>query len=139
MTPKIGKLKQKIEDLKAKIAAELSSITVEDVLGEGTSTKPRTVRASSIPANELAGTRRSPLGTVNPKAERKPRADGLPAKLREWFKGHSSETFTADELVGELKIDPALTGYVRTTLSRMKRNREITSPTTGSYQAKGAA
>jgi hypothetical protein len=127
MTPKIEKLKSKILALQAGLAPlmaeleeELKGITVDDVLG---------------------GAVNAPISTSKPRksaGERKPRAGGLPAKLLAVLASQQNTGFTADELIGELKIDPEKAAQVRTTLSRLLKTGKIASNHTGVYQHKEA-
>lgn len=73
--------------------------------------------------------------TAKPRAERKPRADGLPARILA-FLGTNIASYTADELIGELKIEPEKVGQLRTTLSRLLKQGKIASPASGVYEAK---
>lgn len=73
--------------------------------------------------------------TAKPRAERKPRANGLPARILA-FLGTNIASYTADELIGELKIEPEKAQQVRTTLSRLLKQGKIASPASGVYEAK---
>lgn len=73
--------------------------------------------------------------TAKPRAERKPRANGLPARILA-FLGTNIASYTADELIGELKIEPEKVGQLRTTLSRLLKTGKIASPASGVYEAK---
>lgn len=73
--------------------------------------------------------------TAKPRAERKPRANGLPARILA-FLGTNIASYTADELIGELKIESEKVGQLRTTLSRLLKQGKIASPASGVYEAK---
>lgn len=73
--------------------------------------------------------------TAKPRGERKPRANGIPARILA-FLGTNIASYTADELIGELKIEPEKAQQVRTTLSRMLKTGKIASPASGVYEAK---
>lgn len=146
MTPKIEKLMQRMAelkrletDLKNLITAELRALTADDVLGEDISPKPRTVRAASVPANKTKGTQVHPCEAAAPKAERKPRADGLPAKILAEINANPAMIYTADDLIETLKVDPDKAQQVRTTLSRMLKQEKIASEEKGQYRAKKLA
>lgn len=70
-----------------------------------------------------------------PRGERKPRANGIPARILA-FLGTNIASYTADELIGELKIEPEKVGQLRTTLSRLLKQGKIASPASGVYEAK---
>lgn len=74
--------------------------------------------------------------TAKPRAERKPRADGLPARILAFLAKVPDAGYTADELIGELKIEPEKAQQVRTTLSRLLKTGKIASPASGVYEAK---
>jgi hypothetical protein len=123
MTPTIEKLTAKIRELDTERASlfsqleeELTSITAADIVGI-----PMAKASTSKP--------RKPAG------ERKPRADGLPAKLLAVINASYPDTWTADQLIGNLKIELDKAQQVRTTLSRLLKQSKITSPTSGKYRA----
>jgi hypothetical protein len=126
MTPTIEKLTAKIRELDTERASlfsqleeELTSITAADIVGipmaKASAAKPR-----------------------KPSSERKPRADGLPAKLLAHLKLNDEFTFDADELATALRIEDSKFAQVRTTLSRLKTAGKIDSPEPGKYQHKAA-
>jgi hypothetical protein len=74
-----------------------------------------------------------------PKAERKLRADGLPAKILALLTGNDGKSFEADEIASALRIEDERFAQVRTTLSRMLKNGQIASAEKGKYQHKPTA
>jgi hypothetical protein len=130
MTPKIAKLKSKILALQAGLVplmAELGDavrkLTAEDILSCAVNAP---VKSSTPKASKPR----------KPAAERKPRGEGLPAKLIAHLASRDPEGFTPDELIGELKIETEKAGQVRTTLSRLLKQGKIASTGKGIYQHK---
>jgi hypothetical protein len=130
MTPKIEKLKTKIaklqDDLRIatkELRAVIDEIPTDELVALVTGETMPFVKASTSKPRKPAG-------------ERKPRADGLPAKLLAVINASYPDTWTADQLIGNLKIELDKAQQVRTTLSRLLKQSKITSPTSGKYSAK---
>jgi hypothetical protein len=132
MTPKIEKLKTKIaklqDDLRIatkELRAVIDEIPTDELVALVTGETMPFVKASTSKPRKPAG-------------ERKPSADGLPAKLLAHLKLNDEFTFDADELATALRIEDSKFAQVRTTLSRLKTAGKIDSPEPGKYQHKAA-
>src|SRR5512139_4020693 len=68
------------------------------------------------------------------KKARKPRADGLPARIVEVLTS-TGTNFTADEMIAKLDVPEEKAQQVRTTLSRLAKLGRIASVEKGVYQA----
>lgn len=84
--------------------------------------KPRAEKATSEPTAKVE------------KLERKPRADGLPARIVAVLNA-TALTFTADEMITKLDVPDEKAQQVRTTLCRLLKQGKIASVEKGVYLA----